>query len=182
MKKHVFSVDFDGVLCNLGDSWLEYINNKKGTNYSTKDIKSYGTPIFMDNFDFILQEDLYSKVPLFEGADDFMFELQKLGEVQIVTHSFEESIKVKDEFIFENFPYCKVIHTNSHNKEEFTKDTFVIEDRKEFFYTHNTLGVIFSNNNKHLYNRITNEDYGKFSCNVVRLSSYKEILEYIKNY
>lgn len=127
------SLDFDDVLYDLNKLNLEFIKNKYGVSLNKKDISSWD--FFIDNgYNKIVDEiwnnsENYFKSNLIDGAKGFYNRLVKeygIDNIQIITHSFDNTKKLKDDFIKKLGFHCKVIHAK--DKFIYTKDTVLIDD------------------------------------------------------
>ena len=173
----MISVDFDSTLNNLLEAWVYYINKEEKPSklYTIQDIIKWDDKILHRNKEFIKNRLLYKKVKVLIGAKEFIKELRKLDEVQIVSITPNYHIEPKMEFIKKHFGSVPIIFMEK-DKYKFTKSSLLIDDNLNNLEEHqkynNGKCIVFSNKEKYVYNR-TN----KF----VRLGNYTDIIKYIKN-
>ncbi len=169
----MISVDLDSTLNTLIYDWVEHINTKEERQYNISDIKSFNEPILLKHIDYIENPELYSLLGLLEGAIEFIKELQKIDDVQIVSVTQDHHLKSKGEFVETHFPGVPLINVRDC-KLEFTRDSWLIDDKLDNIKKHiaagNGRGIVFTNGD-YQYN---NE--GDYTV----MGDYKEIVKHIK--
>lgn len=171
MKK--ISLDFDEVLYNLSLASSKFIREVYGAELDNSKVTYW--EYLTDHFPRIKEAwgdfSLYSQGEIFKDAPDFVRELQKKYEVQIVTSSYPGIISQKDEMIQDVFR-VNVIHT--HQKDKVTQNSLLIDDG-----LHNITAHINAGNGKAI---IFDKGYGWNQAklengeDIFRAKSYEDIL------
>lgn len=148
------SLDFDDMLYNLCLLNTRYLKLKYGLNVNPLDIKKFS--YYIDNgYETIIKDlwdnpEKYLESDLYEGALEFFNKIKKLvgrNNLQIVTSSFPNVIKEKDNFIKNILQLdCDVIHTK--DKYLYTKNTILVDDCLDNIISHveknQNPGIIFN--------------------------------------
>lgn len=109
-KKLTIGVDVDDTLVKLMSTIASIVNKERGLNLTVDDFSAWGLnnhPKDLRNriFELFKDEELYSKLPLMEGAQDFIKEISSRGHrVVIVSATLFESMSARAIFIKNNFP------------------------------------------------------------------------------
>ncbi len=173
-------VDLDMVLVPLLDTWIECINKKQGTDYTTDNIERYADDILINNFDVLKDGSIYEKLSPFEGASYFLDELKSLGNVKILSNSIgAKNDEAKREFCKKYFPEVERI-IKGGDKHLIVKHNILIDD---FFGSiYNVVkhskghGILFNMKNKYKYNDMLLTDF-----NFHRANSYDGVYNIIYN-
>jgi len=170
----MISVDLDSTLNTLMYDWIDYINTKTTTPISINDIKTFDEPILVKYIEFIKNPNLYDHLGLLKGASEFITNLQKIDDVQIVSVTLAHHLKSKIKFVEKYFPGVTLINVDSC-KLAVTKNSWLIDDKLDNVKKHiaagNGRGIVFDNN-EYKYN--TEEGY-------VVMGDYDKIVDYIRN-
>lgn len=136
MKKFTILCDFDDVLINFCEVWVELINEQNGTLVNIKDITEWEISKF---FPTLTEEQIYKplyegkiwdKVTPLRGAVNYLKRLKEDGhKVYIVTSSHYKTIETKTEKVmFKYFPFIDISDVIvCHNKQMIMGD-FLIDD------------------------------------------------------
>lgn len=90
MSKKIILVDIDGVVANLGDTWLERYNRDYNDNLTDHDIKSWATHEYVkpecgnDIYKYLEDDDLYDDVKIIKRAAWGIAEIQSMGVYRTV--------------------------------------------------------------------------------------------------
>jgi len=169
----MISVDLDSTLNTLIYDWLEYINEREEKHYTINDIKCFDEPILLKYIEYIDNPNLYDHLGLLDGAIEFIKELQKIDDVQIVSVTQDHHLKSKEKFVATHFPGVPLINVKDC-KLAHTKNSWLIDDKLSNIKSHieagNGNGIVFTNG-EYRYN--DNSDY-------ISMGDYGEIVKYIK--
>mgnify|MGYP002641588260 CR=1 FL=1 len=169
----MISVDLDSTLNTLIYDWIEYINEKEETPITISDITCFDEPILLKHIDYIDNPNLYDLLGLLEGAIEFIKELQKIDDVQIVSVTPDHHLDSKGKFVETHFPGVPLINVKDC-KLAHTKNSWLIDDKLSNIVSHiesgNGEGIVFTNGD-YIYNDQSEH---------VSMGDYGEIVEYIK--
>ena len=170
------SIDFDNVLFDL-----ESLNCKKTKEWYGVDI----TPIEIKYWNYYPEHypdiakiwsdfSLYSEGSFFDNDQDFIEELRKKYEIQIVTASEKAIEEGKDEMIYKRYGDIKIVHTTV--KYIHTEGSILIDDA-----VHNIKPHIEENKDPAL---LVDRGYGwnQGYNGVPRVSSFEEILSELSKF
>ena len=155
-KKIIF--DFDSVLCNFVEPWLEWLKEQRHTNYQFKpeDVLSYDW--IEKNFghaskQFFLEDpfEAYSRIKPYKGAKELLnWCFDVFEEVEILTHASQYTTKqAKTWFIDKYFDTHKVKYFDKiEDKYRYTAGSILIDDYPfhviKHISTHNDPGIVFN--------------------------------------
>lgn len=122
------SFDFDNVLWNFEKNNIKLIKEIYGEDITSAEVLYWD--YYKDKFPLIVPSwcdwNLYKQGEFFQGDQDFIKELQKNYEVQIITASAPELEVHKDKMIYERYGDLRIVHTRE--KEKFSKNSILVDD------------------------------------------------------
>ena len=179
--KNIF-IDFDSTLNNLDQLWIDEINSYTGMTYSVLSIDSWDWfyKKFTKKLADLTLRNVYLKTKALDGAVEFILQCQTIANVNILTATSNMNptfIERKNKHIRNLLGNVRIIHSTS--KENYSsEDSVLIDDKLDNIYKFvmgGGYGIIFSNNETHVYNKaFTKHD------RYVRLHNYDEIIEHLK--
>ena len=125
LKKLTILIDFDQTINNLNEAWVEYLNERHGTNVKPDDVtdwditKSFPTLIRDEVFKPLYEEALWKRVKPLPKAYDNLCKLRNDGhKIYVVTTSNPVTVPIKlNNVLFNYFPfYAKILISAPHNK------------------------------------------------------------------
>ena len=138
MKKLTILSDLDGVVVDLHQPWLDYINRHAGTNLGKSDIHDYQmekvVPAGINVYDFLNQPGAYERLPALGGACETLQQLQDDGHlILIATHPVKrvESTSEKLRWCEQYLPWLS--RSNIYiggPKDRIISDVFIDDDPK----------------------------------------------------
>lgn len=156
-------VDFDCVLVNTNDVWLNWVNSKYDKNYVLSDIKYYHfiiDQIGIEVLDWWFNPDNYINdyISPFPGAENFIRDLQNeygKDNIFIATHSHPNIINSKEKYISEIFNINKKNIIQTPDKWNYTDDGILIDDFIRNILIHKAInkkpGILFNYDGKYLW-------------------------------
>lgn len=126
----IVSLDFDNVLYDLEELDCRMVKEIYGVDITPMDVVHWD--FYSTNYPEINKIwgnwELYSQGLFFDGDIDFIKELQKRYEVQIVTASYPEIEMQKDEMILERYGDLRIIHSGKTSKALYTGGSILVDD------------------------------------------------------
>ena len=180
--------DFDGLLNDLPQVWVDWIEEEFGRHFELKDIPDYSyIPKVVGEraVSFWNTPGFYSKVSPLPGAVEFVNALKdSVGKanVSICTSTPVSIIREKDAFIMENFGFQKhqIIHTPV--KHPFTRGSVLLEDYKLNAIAHavhnREPAILFDNGGIYGWAKLLPEERE----NILTVSTYGEILSTLQKF
>lgn len=180
MKKLTIFIDMDDTIEFLLKGWVEWINDKYGTNVNWKDIHSWGiTPYFpgvtkeqiMETFQIDEFWDWVKPIPY---ATEMIHRLIVDGhKVYIVTASTYETLPAKmDRVLFRYFPYLTFDDVIVTSHKQLLQGDVMIDDG-----VHNLIGGDYV---KLLMDAPHNQGFDEKSYGIRRVHSWEEIYPLLK--
>lgn len=127
-KMRKVSLDFDNVLWDFEKNSIRLVKEIYRKEITSAEVVYWDW--YKDKYPLITASwcnwDIYSQSEFFEGDQDFIKELQKKYEVQIITASFKEIVSEKDKMIYERYGDLRVIHEKE--KEKFSRNSILVDD------------------------------------------------------
>jgi hypothetical protein len=177
------SLDFDEKLWDLHSATAPFIKKIYGVEVNKEDISYW--EYMTDRFPRIKEAwgswEVYKNGKPIEGSIDFVEILKYIfGEdrIQIVTATFPQIAKEKDELIKSIYKIDKIIHTST--KYEFTKNSILMDDG-----LHNIIGHVANNDCPGI---IFDRNYGwnqekieESTANVYRAKSYSSVISILNS-
>lgn len=144
MKK--ISLDFDNVLWDFEQINIRLAKELYGVNMTSAAVTHWN--YYVDEFPLIVPAwsnwEEYKTAEFFKGDQDFVKELQKKYEVQIITASTPEIAENKDKLIYERYGDIKIVHTK--DKALYSGDSILVDDAlhnvKAHIQAHNQPAII----------------------------------------
>lgn len=172
-------VDADGVLEDLTQKWVIYLNEKYGTSVRYDDVtewdmtKSFPSLTREQVYGAELKEELYDQLEPYEGAVEYVKKLQDDGHtVYVVTTSPYQIIKTKmEKVIFKYFPNLSWKNVIITSNKKMIKGDVLIDDG-----IHNLLGADYK---KVLMTAPYNRAFHAEENGIIRVSSWREIYKVI---
>lgn len=175
----ILSIDFDNVLYDLESLNIKKVKEIYGVNMTAMDINNWN--FYPDNYPLIRNIwgdwDQYNQGHFFEGDQDFIKELQKRFEIQIVTASYEAIENEKNELIFNRYGDIKVVHVRT-GKAPHTKNSILVDDGLHNISDH----VIINQQPAILVDREYGWNQGFQHDLVVRANNYQSIIDGIDSF
>lgn len=182
MKKLTILIDFDQTINNLNEAWVEYLNERHGTNVKPDDVtdwditKSFPTLIRDEVFKPLYEEAFWKRVKPLPKAYDNLCKLRNDGhKIYVVTTSNPVTVPIKlNNVLFNYFPF-------------FTYNDVIITSRKQLIIgdvlvddaPHNLEGD--TTYAKILISAPHNKSFDEKSINAIRVDNWDEIYEIINN-
>ena len=174
MRKLTILIDMDDVLETLIAGWVQYNNEKFGTNVRPEDVKSWDMSLAFptlskdDVYAAEFDDALWDNVGPMPGADEALRKLLADGhEIFIVTASYYQTLRAKMEnVLFKYFPYItwdQVIITS--NKQMIAGDVLIDDG------PHN---LKCGNYAKILFDASHNKNFDEKSIDAVRVHNWDE--------
>lgn len=173
-------VDMDDVIEKLVDGWVDYNNEKFGTDVKPEDVKDWNMSLAFPTltreqvYAAEMDESLWDRVKPMPGADEALRSLIADGhDVYIVTATRYETLRAKmDKVLFRYFPYLSwnnvIITSNKH----LIRGDVLIDDGP-----HNLMGGDYR---KILFDANHNRNFDETSVGAVRVRSWEEALRIIR--
>lgn len=153
--KKIF-IDFDETITESILAFTKIINKKYNKDIQPWQVKSWD---FLDVYPFLTDDEL---MEVFESeeffkiltckpyAKEILTNLSQYYEIELVTVASDKAIKLKDNFIKENFPFIKKIHQIQHNQSKSIVDMsggIFFDDVAKNLYDSNVLTKVMIVNN-----------------------------------
>ena len=174
-------VDMDDVIEKLVDGWVDYNNEKFGTDVKPEDVRDWNMSLAFPTltreqvYAAEMDEALWDRVKPMPGADEALRALIADGhDVYIVTATRYETLKAKmEKVLFRYFPYLSwdrvIITSNKH----LIRGDVLIDDGP-----HNLTGGDYK---KILFDANHNRSFDESSVGAVRVRSWEEALSVIRD-
>lgn len=173
-------VDFDDILNNLCEVWVQILDEKYNLSVKYTDIKEWDmTKAFPsltaeEIYTPLSTRELWDRIKPKEYASECLQNFIKKGhEVYIVTATHPKIIPMKYEFIQKYYPFIDYKHIITAYNKQMIKGDFLIEDAPHNLLGGDYKGILFNQP----YNQIFDEQKEQ---NIVRINSWKDIEEVIK--
>lgn len=171
--------DADGVLEDLSQKWVAYLNEKYGTSVRYDDLsdwdmtKDFPTLTREQVYGTELDEELYARLEPYDGAVEYVKKLIDDGHVVfVVTTTPYQVIKVKfEKVIFRYFPFLTWKNVIITSDKHLIRGDVLIDDG-----VHNLLGGEYK---KILMTAPYNKYFNAEENGMLRVNSWKEIYEAI---
>lgn len=171
----VILIDADGVLENLTEEMLAYINERYGTAVKFEDIrewdlgKAFPTLTREQVYETELEENLYPRLKPIEGAPEYVKRLIEDGhEVYVVTNTPYRAVVPKMEMVIkEYYPFLKWENFIITSNKQMIKGDILIDDG-----IHNLIGGDYKGI---LFDAPYNAQFDAESNGMIRAGNWKEI-------
>ncbi len=171
----VILIDADGVLEDLSQKWVEYLNEKYGTSVRYEDLTEWDMtaafPSLTREQVYVIDrdEEFYSRLEPIPGAVTAVKQLLEDGhEIYIVTTTPYQVVRAKlDRAIFRFFPFLTWMNVVITSNKHLIRGDVLIDDG-----VHNLLGGEYR---KILVSAPYNMDYNAEANDMIRVGSWKEI-------
>lgn len=175
-------VDIDNVIYDLESVNLAFIKQTYGVQLTSRDVKTWD--FYMKDFPDITKVwgdfQLYSQGQFFDGANQFLQDLQLIAPVKIITASYDSIIEEKDKFLQDNLVLNNIEIIHAKNKSLFTSKGVLIDDAPHNIFDHtqknNQPGLLFDLNGGY--------GWGKnipLHHLIKRVRNYEEVLHEVEN-
>lgn len=175
-------VDIDNVIYDLESVNLAFIKQTYGVQLTSRDVKTWD--FYMKDFPDIAKVwgdfQLYSQGKFFDGANQFLQDLQSIAPVKIITASYDSIVEEKDKFLQDNLVLKNIEIIHAKNKSLFTGNGVLIDDAPHNIFDHtqknNKPGLLFDLNGSY--------GWGKdipLHHLIKRVRSYEEVLFEVEN-
>lgn len=124
-------IDFDNILNNLNECWLQRYNNDYNDNLTIEDIKSWDVHKYTKNGEEIytyLTEDLFASLSPLPHSIEVTEKLQRKHELFVVTATFPENMKVKMEWLEKYFPHIPYDNVFICQRKDLVNVDLLIDD------------------------------------------------------
>ena len=181
MTKLRILVDLDDVLNDLLDRWVELLNKKYSLNANAQDLdawevqKIYPTLTVEEVYQPLYENDLWGRLSPRPASVEYLKKLvDEKHDVLIVTASVYQTLPVKMDWLFANFPFLSWENVIITRRKQLIKADVLIDDG-----IHNLEnGEYF----KILMDSPNNRDYDAQKNGMVRVYTLKEAYEAINKY
>ena len=175
----VILIDADGVLEDLTQKWVIYLNEKYGTSVRYEDVtewdmtKNFPSLTREQVYGAELDDELYERLKPYDGAVQYVKKLMDDGHtVYVVTTSPYQILKVKTEkVLLKYFPFLTWKNVIVTSDKKLIKGDILIDDG-----IHNLLGGDYL---KILMSAPYNRDFDAGKNGMIRVHNWKEIYEII---
>lgn len=128
--KPVSLIDYDDVLVNLAGYSVERVNRECGTSFTVYDITGWG---LLGNeldkrMEHFIDPDFMGSIPVFDGAVQFIEDLQKVSEVFIATSVKHQCATARFNHIIENFPMIPISNIIIGDRKDMIRGDFHLDD------------------------------------------------------
>ena len=169
----------DDVIENLSVTWIDYLNNKYGTEVDREIVRDWDMAAAFPEltreqiYSPLCDPELWKAVPPKEGAAKYMSMLLEDGhEIYIVTTSDYRTIKTKtEEVLFKYFPFIDWNHVIITSSKQMIRGDVLIDDG-----IHNLIDGEYE---KILFDAPYNRNFNAEAHGIVRVSNWEEIYELI---
>lgn len=174
-------IDLDGVLCNTSKTALKYVNKKRGTNYTEKDITSYNWEDWFDGWtkedsqELFLRKSIFKSTPTIENSLESVLLLVKNNfEIEYITARDKSITETTYQWVYKNdFPHRPIVlFDKSSEKVDHIKNGYfdiIVEDKLQTLIDIDR-SVFF----KYLIDYPYNQDSPK---DITRVKGWKEIID-----
>lgn len=179
MKKLTVLCDFDDVLINFCEVWVQLINEQNGTFIHISDIKEWEIAKFFPNLTHeqiykpLYEGEIWDRVVPLPGAVDYLRKIMEDGhEVYIVTSSHYKTIATKiEKVLLKYFPYFNPSDVLVVNKKKMVIGDVLIDDGE-----HNLKGGVYKGI---LMNQPHNESFDADEAGFIRVHNWEETYDVI---
>lgn len=179
MKKLTILVDMDDTLENLNKPWIEYLNEKYGTNVNPEDInewnmaKAFPTLTGAQIYAPLTQGDFWDRVEPLPSAYEYLFCLKYEGhKIVIVTSSCPTAVPYKlNGMLFKYFPYLNYQDVIVTSQKQLIHGDVLIDDAP-----HNLIG---GNYMRILMTAPHNRSFNEKDIGAIRVNNWEEIYNII---
>ena len=167
-------VDMDDTIECLVQAWVEYVNEKYGTDTKSEDVLEWDISVAFPTlsreqvYDVLLEDELYKRIRPMDDAALYLKKLQDEGnEIYIVTNSVYQTIRPKmDEVLFRYFPFIGWDNVILAKNKKMIKGDFLVDDG-----IHNLLEGDYK---KILFTAPHNRSFDAGANGMVRADSWEE--------
>lgn len=167
-------IDMDDVIEQLARAWVQYLNDRYGTDVSPDDVHEWDLSLAFPSltreqvYAAELDDAIWSRVQPMPGADEAMKRLLSDGhDIYIVTSTYYPTLKTKmDEVLFRYFPYIPWEHVIVTNNKQMIKGDVLVDDGP-----HNLTGGDYR---KILFTANHNRSLDEKSIDAVRVNNWEE--------
>lgn len=168
-------VDMDDTIENCTETWVNYVNNRYGTNVDPNSLTewvvsaAFPTLTHEQVYDCVIEDEFWQQIRPFDDAVYYLKKLINDGhKIYIVTSAQYESIKVKMEAVlFRYFPYLDWKDVIITANKQLLKADVLVDDG-----VHNHIGGDYL---KLLYTAPHNRAYDAEGHGMTRVNSWKEV-------
>ena len=179
MKKLTVMIDMDGVIENMCEVWIEYLNEQYGTNVQPDDIKEWDMTKAFPSIDSqkiyepLRDENLWKRVTPLPGAVETIRRIIEDGhKVVIVTASHQDTVSMKlNNVLFKYFPYLSMNDVIIASQKQLIRGDVLIDDAP-----HNLEGGRYI---KLLFDAPHNRQYHADANNMTRVHNWDDIYKII---
>ena len=175
----IILVDMDDVLEQLVKGWVEYVNEKFGTDARPEDVRSWD---MSRAFPSLSRDQVYSAtkddalwdrvLPMPGAADGLKYLTEKGHEIFIVTATEYQTLRAKmDRVLFRYFPFLDWDHVIISSRKQMIAGDILIDDGP-----HNLTG---DRKYKLLFSAGHNAGFDESTVGAVRVNSWKEVCEQV---
>lgn len=154
MKTLTILVDMDDTLENLGEKWIEYLNDKYGTSVQYWDVrdwdmsKAFPTLSRAQVYEPLFEEALWERLTPLPGSVENVKRLIDDGHrVVIVTSSSPSTINMKlSRVLFKYFPFFTYADVIVTPQKQFIRGDILVDDAPHNFYGGTYKGILMTAN------------------------------------
>lgn len=171
----------DDVLENLSEAWVEYLNNKFGTNVDAESVTDWQIYLFFPElskdqvYGALAEDALWGTVKPIDGAYDALESLIRDGhQIYVVTTSHYLALATKmEEVLFRYYPFIRWNQVILTSNKQMIRGDVLIDDG-----IHNLVDGDYI---KILMDRPYNRAYDAEAMGMYRVKTWAEILELIRS-
>ena len=178
-KNPIIGVDLDDVLWDLMSTWISRYNDVVDDNLTVEDIKSWDVAQYIKKgtegiLNYIPQQnDFWEDVELIPGSKEYLQQLIEDGYlIYVVTASSYTNLKEKMSHFYSLFPFIEEEHVVIIHRKQMMDLDMLIDDKPGNLEDANYLKVLFD--------RPHNRGVDENKISAVRLKTWPEIYQYIK--
>lgn len=176
MKSLTILCDFDDVLINFCEVWVELINEQNGTTVKPEDItdwsitKAFPTLTREQVYKPLYEREIWNRVTPLPGAVEYLSKLLSDGhDVYIVTSSHYKTIEPKiSNVLVKYFPFFPIDNIIVANNKQMIRGDVLIDDG-----VHNLINGVYTGI---LFTQPHNKSY---SDDIIRVNNWREVYECI---
>lgn len=172
MRKNItFLIDADDIVYQCNQTALDAVNKEGNTHYTMNDIVSWGptgNKVIDGRTKLFSNPDFIRNMPLYDGAQDFIKELQKIGEVFFGTAVSPECMTARAEALMRDFD-IDARHIIIASNKSLIKADFHLDDNADNIKSSSAIHAV-------LFRRPWNYELS----GIPAVSRYEDFITYVK--
>lgn len=182
INKFITGIDFDNVLCNTSQAYLDLFNSFTGEHFIESDLTEYDTTkIFPKKYENLAKSIwnwplLYKNAQPYTDSQQYMKRLSMNPNIEtyVVSVSHPDIMKTKTDFIKREYPFIQQNHIVFINNKQLLKLNVLVDDK-----IGNLKGGDY---HKILLNYFWNQNYDALYNGIIRVNDWSEIYDEVDKY